>query len=165
MSGTFRAWFRADRAAFADMAGGFGFQVPPSWVRVVSGRPPLRAYSECARIPLAVSRVPHRQPRSIRGPGGRPRLNLKFPRRRSTSPEAAGLFAHVVKCARILRPVPAVKRLFTLAEAAEYIGRSPKAIEHLIQRGTIPVTKIDGKRQVDKAALDKIISDHTYFES
>jgi excisionase family DNA binding protein len=66
---------------------------------------------------------------------------------------------------RIAAPIPAVKRLFTLAEAAEYIGRSPKAIEHLIQRGTIPVTKIDGKRQVDKAALDKIISDHTYFES
>jgi excisionase family DNA binding protein len=66
---------------------------------------------------------------------------------------------------RIAPPVPAAKRLFTLAQAAEYIGRSPKAIEHLIQRGTIPVTKIDGKRQVDKAALDKIISDHTYFES
>jgi excisionase family DNA binding protein len=56
------------------------------------------------------------------------------------------------------------KRLFTLAEAAEYIGRSPKAVERLIQRGAIPVTRIDGKRQVDRAALDKIISDRTYFE-
>ena len=56
------------------------------------------------------------------------------------------------------------KRLFTLAEAAEYIGRSPKAVERLIQRGAIPVTKIDGKRQLDRAALDKIISDRTYFE-
>ena len=65
---------------------------------------------------------------------------------------------------RIAAPVPAAKRLFTLVEAAEYIGRTPKAIEHLIQRGTIPVTKIDRKRQVDKTTLDKIILDHTYFE-
>jgi excisionase family DNA binding protein len=56
------------------------------------------------------------------------------------------------------------KRLFTMLEAAEYIGRSPKAVERLIQRGAIPVTKIDGKRQVDREALDKIISDRTYFE-
>lgn len=66
---------------------------------------------------------------------------------------------------RISAPAPAPKRLFTLSEAAEYIGRSPKAVEHLIQRGTIPVTKLDGKRQVDRAALDKIIADSTYFES
>lgn len=65
---------------------------------------------------------------------------------------------------RIDAPARAAKRLFTLAEAAEYIGRSSKAVECLIQRGTIPVTKIDGKRQVDKATLDRIISDHTYFE-
>jgi excisionase family DNA binding protein len=56
------------------------------------------------------------------------------------------------------------KRLFTLEEAAEYIGRSPKAVERLIQRGAVPVTKIDGKRQVDRTALDKIIADRTYFE-
>jgi excisionase family DNA binding protein len=56
------------------------------------------------------------------------------------------------------------KRLFTLTDAAEYIGRSPKAVERLIQRGTIPVTKIDGKRQIDRSALDRIISERTYFE-
>jgi excisionase family DNA binding protein len=61
-------------------------------------------------------------------------------------------------------PGVAAKRLFTMEEAAEYIGRSPKAVERLIQRGAIPVTKIDGKRQVDRSALDKIISDRTYFE-
>jgi excisionase family DNA binding protein len=64
----------------------------------------------------------------------------------------------------VSQALPASKRLFTLEEAAEYIGRSPKAVERLIQRGTIPVTKIDGKRQVDRAALDKIISDRTFFE-
>ena len=61
-------------------------------------------------------------------------------------------------------PAAAPQRLFTLEQAAEYIGRSPKAVERLIQRGTIPVTKIDGKRQVDRTALDKVIADATYFE-
>lgn len=60
---------------------------------------------------------------------------------------------------------PTRKRLFTMAEVAEYIGRSPKAVERLIQRGVIPVTKIDGKRQIDRQVLDKIISDRTYFET
>ena len=57
------------------------------------------------------------------------------------------------------------RRLLTVREAALYIGRSPKAIEHLIARGTIPVTKLDGKRQIDRATLDKLISDRTYFEA
>jgi excisionase family DNA binding protein len=61
-------------------------------------------------------------------------------------------------------PSAGTKRLLTLPEAAEYIGRSQKAVERLIQRGAIPVTKIDGKRQVDRAALDKIIADRTFFE-
>jgi hypothetical protein len=66
---------------------------------------------------------------------------------------------------RLSRTAPVFnKRLFTLAEAGEYIGRSPKAVECLIQRGAIPVTRIDGKRQVDRTALDKIIADRTYFE-
>jgi excisionase family DNA binding protein len=56
------------------------------------------------------------------------------------------------------------KRLFTLEEAAQYIGRTQKAVERLIERGVIPVTKLDGKRQVDRAVLDKLISDRTYFE-
>jgi excisionase family DNA binding protein len=59
----------------------------------------------------------------------------------------------------------APKRLFTLAEAGEYMGRSARAIEMMVARGTIPVTKLDGKRQVDRIALDKLISDRTYFEA
>ena len=57
------------------------------------------------------------------------------------------------------------KRLFTVPEAAEYLGRTPKAVDHLIDRGVIPVTKLDGKRQVDRAALDKLIEERTYFEA
>ena len=55
------------------------------------------------------------------------------------------------------------KRLMTLSEAAVYIGRSVGAVEQMIKRGTLPVTKIDGKRQIDRLALDKIIKDSTYF--
>jgi hypothetical protein len=45
------------------------------------------------------------QPRSVRRPGGRPRLSFQFRLRRSASSEAAGRFAHIVKRARIFRPV------------------------------------------------------------
>ena len=47
--------------------------------------------------------------------------------------------------------------MFTLAEAAHYLGRTTRAVEHLIDRGAIQVTKLDGKRQIDKAELDKLI--------
>jgi hypothetical protein len=56
------------------------------------------------------------------------------------------------------------KRLFTIAEAGIYLGRTQKAMEHLIVRGTIQVTKLDGKRQLDRSVLDKLISDRTYYE-
>jgi excisionase family DNA binding protein len=65
--------------------------------------------------------------------------------------------------ARIPQLAPGAKRLLTISQAAEYLGRSPKAIEHLIARGVLPVTKLDGKRQIDRIALDKLISENTYF--
>jgi excisionase family DNA binding protein len=57
------------------------------------------------------------------------------------------------------------KRLMTVAEAAEYIGRSRRAVEAMIARGTIPVTKLDGRCQVDRLALDQMILDRTYREA
>ena len=57
------------------------------------------------------------------------------------------------------------KRLMTVADATVYLGRTAKALKHMIARGTIQVTKIDGKRQIDQAALDKLIGDYTYYES
>jgi len=57
------------------------------------------------------------------------------------------------------------KRLFTVPEAAEYLGRSENAIKILIHRGKLPVTRIDSKSQIDKKALDKLIDECTYFES
>jgi excisionase family DNA binding protein len=52
-----------------------------------------------------------------------------------------------------------------IPEAAEYIGRSQDAVRKLITRGVIPVTKLDGKRQIDRVALDKLISENTHFDS
>lgn len=57
------------------------------------------------------------------------------------------------------------KRLMTIPDAAEYLGRSRRAVEAMIVRGTIPVTKLDGRAQVDRLALDKIIRDRTYFDA
>jgi excisionase family DNA binding protein len=65
---------------------------------------------------------------------------------------------------RIPATVPA-KRLFTVSEAAEYLGRSENAVKLLIHRGKLPVTRIDSKSQIDKKALDKLIDECTYFEA
>jgi hypothetical protein len=56
------------------------------------------------------------------------------------------------------------KRLFDVAEAGTYLGRTSKAMEHLITRGIIQVTKLDGKRQIDRTELDKLIASRTYYE-
>jgi hypothetical protein len=60
-------------------------------------------------------------------------------------------------------PGRAQKRLLSVEEAAIYIGRSVGAVEQFIKRGTVPVTQIDGKRQLDLLALDRIIKDSTYY--
>jgi hypothetical protein len=64
---------------------------------------PLRApAAQSLAHSFAVSLALQRQPEhSV----GRPRFTFNFPRRRSTSPEAAGRLGHIVKRARILRPV------------------------------------------------------------
>ncbi len=62
-------------------------------------------------------------------------------------------------------PNASPKRLFTVPEAAEYLGRSENAVKLLIHRGKLPVTRIDSKSQIDKKALDKLIDECTYFES
>jgi len=62
-------------------------------------------------------------------------------------------------------PNASPKRLFTVPEAAEYLGRSENAVKLLIHRGKLPVTRIDSKSQIDRKALDKLIDECTYFES
>lgn len=74
-----------------------------------------------------------------------------------------------------LRPIlesyahPAVgiqQRLFDIEQAAIYLGRTPKAVRLLISRSKLPVTKaFDGKIQIDRIALEKLIADGTFYES
>jgi hypothetical protein len=103
-------------------------QGPPSSLHVARGCRALRAYCEVrahrepgeqapqpqppsassrckrARLRLAVSLEPQRQPHSIRRPGGSPPLTFGFLPRRSSCSEAACRSGHMVKCARNVEP-------------------------------------------------------------
>ena len=46
-------------------------------------------------------------------------------------------------------------RLLDVASAAEYIGRSPSAVRHLIAKGAIPCVRRDGRVQLDRQDLNK----------
>jgi excisionase family DNA binding protein len=46
-------------------------------------------------------------------------------------------------------------RLLDVCTAAEYIGRSPSAVRHLIAKGTIPCIRRDGRVQLDRQDLDR----------
>jgi integrase len=52
--------------------------------------------------------------------------------------------------AKLAVAAPTAQRLMSLPDTATYLGRSVGAIEQLVKRGVIPVTKIDGKLQVDR---------------
>jgi excisionase family DNA binding protein len=45
-------------------------------------------------------------------------------------------------------------RLLDVPAAAEYIGRSPSALRHLIAKGSIPCVRRDGRVQFDRQDLD-----------
>ncbi len=45
-------------------------------------------------------------------------------------------------------------RLLNVAAAAEYIGRSPSALRHLIAKRAIPAVRRDGRVQLDRQDLD-----------
>jgi hypothetical protein len=53
----------------------------------------------------------------------------------------------------------AQQRLMDVSRTATYLGRTPGAVEHLVKRGTIAVTKLDGKIQIDREVLDELIKD------
>jgi hypothetical protein len=55
-------------------------------------------------------------------------------------------------------------RVMTTAVTGVYLSRSEIAVKHLIARGKIPVVTLDGKKQVDKVALDKLIDELNHFE-
>ncbi|HWQ54111.1 MAG TPA: helix-turn-helix domain-containing protein [Bryobacteraceae bacterium] len=51
------------------------------------------------------------------------------------------------------------RRLMTVAEAAEYIGRSKQAVYHLIHAGTIPTKRQGARVFIDRVELDRWIDD------
>jgi hypothetical protein len=63
--------------------------------------------------------------------------------------------------ARISYPSSSSNRLMDLPETAAYLGRTVAAVTHLVKKGKIPITKLDGKIQVDRRALDRLIERST----
>jgi excisionase family DNA binding protein len=51
------------------------------------------------------------------------------------------------------------QRLFTVEQAAAYLGRSANAVRGLIYDGKIPVVRIDRRTQLDIRDLDKLIEE------
>ncbi len=47
------------------------------------------------------------------------------------------------------------KRLYTVAEAAEYLGRTEKAVRTLVRDGYLSVTSHDGAIRIDSKDLDE----------
>jgi excisionase family DNA binding protein len=48
-------------------------------------------------------------------------------------------------------------RLLRVDEAAKYIGRTPKALRHLIANGAVPAVREGGRLHLDRADLDRWI--------
>jgi excisionase family DNA binding protein len=55
--------------------------------------------------------------------------------------------------------IPLFKRLYTLKEAAEYLGRSEWGMRELVWSGKIPVVRVEGGRKIflDIRDLDEFI--------
>ena len=49
------------------------------------------------------------------------------------------------------------KRLYSVEETAEYLGRTPWAVRHLIWNGVLPAVKIGRRIQVDIRDMDALI--------
>ena len=52
------------------------------------------------------------------------------------------------------------KRLFTVAEAAEYLGRSVWSVRELVWGGSLPCVKVGRRIHLDIFDLDKWIDQH-----
>lgn len=50
-------------------------------------------------------------------------------------------------------------RLLDIEEAAEYLGRTQKAVRRLIDGGKIPVVRFDARVQIDRKDLDRVIDE------
>ncbi len=57
------------------------------------------------------------------------------------------------------------KRLLTLAEAAEYLGRSIWAVRELIWKGSLPCVRFDRRVHLDINDLDRWIEQNKHREA
>jgi len=55
---------------------------------------------------------------------------------------------------------PAAQRLYSVDDAAIYLGRTPWAVRELIYRGALPSIRADRRVQVDVRDLDAFIERH-----
>jgi excisionase family DNA binding protein len=76
---------------------------------------------------------------------------------------ARSLSDEVVRAVRDCLSAGAGQRLMTVEDAAVYLGRRPDAVRKLIERGRIPVTRLDNKVQIDRLELDKVIKENTHY--
>jgi hypothetical protein len=63
----------------------------------------------------------------------------------------------VAKLASELGGMAVKRRLFTVDEAATYMGRTEEAMQHMIAGGKIPTVRIDRRVFVDVRDLDRLI--------
>lgn len=69
------------------------------------------------------------------------------------------------RVAEKLNALPRVaKRLFTMAEAAEYTGLTEDAIRRKVSQRKIPFVKIDRFSRFDKQDLDRWIEENRQYE-
>lgn len=57
-----------------------------------------------------------------------------------------------------------LKRLYSVDEAAVYLGRTPGAVRELIFKGRLPKVAIDRRVQIDLKDLDSLIDGHKVRE-
>lgn len=61
------------------------------------------------------------------------------------------------------RPRPA-KRLYSIADASEYLGMTESAIRNKVAAGQLPHVQIDRKLRFDRVDLDRWIEQHRRLE-
>ena len=64
----------------------------------------------------------------------------------------------------MMKATQLVKRLYTLDEAATYLGRSTWSVRHLIWKGLLPQVRADRRVQVDVRDMDALIEKYKEME-
>jgi excisionase family DNA binding protein len=58
-----------------------------------------------------------------------------------------------------LAPASQPRRLLTVREAGEYLGRTADSIRHLVAAGKLPVVRLDSRVFLDRVDLARLIED------